>query len=276
MKLYWTADPARYSRMTTEELRNTFLPQLLYMPGETRLAYLELDRAVVGMSVPTEKELALPQEPLLRADSFLNRREMGVLNIGDSGAVTADGVTYALDNLDCLYLGRGAASVSFRSKDAGAPAVFYLLSYPAHQTYPSQLVRQRDAAPMELGSAEKSNRRSVIKYIHEGGAQSCQLVMGVTHLAQGSVWNTMPPHTHARRSEIYIYFNLAVDDRVFHLMGTPEETRHFVLSNRDVVASPGWSIHAGAGTSAYSFCWGMGGENRDYTDMDVVAPEALR
>jgi 4-deoxy-L-threo-5-hexosulose-uronate ketol-isomerase len=187
-----------------------------------------------------------------------------------------NGKCHSLENLDCLYIGRDNAEVSFESKDPSSPAVFYLLSYPAHTAYPVALVRKEEASPMVVGSAETCNLRTVSKYIYLGGVQSCQLVMGVTHLHAGSVWNTMPPHTHMRRSEVYLYFNLAQDAVAFHLMGPPGETRHILMKELQAVISPGWSIHAGVGTRAYSFCWGMGGENQDYGDMDVAAITDLR
>jgi 4-deoxy-L-threo-5-hexosulose-uronate ketol-isomerase len=243
----------------------------MYAPGEIRLAYIELDRAVAGMATPIAAPLALPTPSALRANYFLERRELGALNIGGEGTIVVDEKLFQLSNLDCLYLGRGNRKVEFASADAAHPAVFYLLSYPAHAEYPLALVRKEDAKPTELGSPENANHRMVCKYIHMQGARSCQLVMGVTHLREGSVWNTMPPHTHMRRSEIYMYFNLGEKDRVFHLMGPPDNTRHLIMANRDIVVSPGWSIHAGAGTHAYSFCWGMGGENQDYADMDPLA-----
>jgi 4-deoxy-L-threo-5-hexosulose-uronate ketol-isomerase len=276
MKTYMMADPVRYPHMTTRELRETFLIDSLAVPGELRLAYVDLDRAIVGMASPMEKQLTLPTDEMLRSDYFLERREIGVLNIGGSGGILVDGESFALKNLDCLYIGRGNKNVSFESHETTNPAVFYLLGYPAHATYPVTLVRKEDAKPTQLGGRETANHRTVYKYIHLQGARSCQLVMGVTHLQDGSVWNTMPPHTHMRRSELYMYFNLGADDRVVHLMGPAEETRHLILANREVVVSPGWSIHAGAGTRAYSFCWGMGGENQDYADMDGVAIRDLR
>jgi len=276
MKTYLMADPVRYKRMTSVELRESFLIDSLFAPGEIRLVYVDLDRSVVGMASPLDKALLLPTDSMLRADYFLERRELGALNIGGSGSIRVNGESYAVSNLDCLYIGRGNAEVQFESKDAADPAIFYLLSYPAHHVYPTALVRKEDANPTELGSSENSNHRVVCKYIYLQGAQSCQLVMGVTHLQPGSVWNTMPPHTHMRRSEIYMYFNLEEQDRVFHFMGPPGETKHLILANREVVVSPGWSIHAGAGSRAYSFCWGMGGENQDYSDMDVVAVSRLQ
>lgn len=276
MKICLMADPIRYPRMNTREIRDAFLIDSHYVPGELRLSYVDLDRAVAGFASPQEKAIALPADGELRAQYFTERRELGVLNIGGGGAVVVEGKSYLLANLDCLYIGRGNREIFFYSDDKASPAVFYVLSYPAHASYPVTLVRKQDAEPMPLGSAETCNQRTVCKYIHQGGPKSCQLVMGVTHLQPGSSWNTMPPHTHMRRSEIYMYFNLPGDARVFHLMGPAEETKHIVMANRDIVVSPGWSIHAGVGTSAYSFCWGMGGENQDYTDMDAVAVDNLR
>lgn len=276
MKTILMADPHRYSRMTTQELRDTFLLSGMNRPGSITLYYLDLDRAVVGMAVPVKEPIALTAPPELRAQYFTERRELGVLNVGSAGAVHVNGSTQELANLDLVYIGRGNPDVRFESKDPAQPATFYLLSYPAHAQYPVSVVRKEQAQPTELGSAETCNRRTVYKYIHAEGAKSCQLVMGVTHLHPGSAWNTMPPHTHMRRSEIYLYFDLPEDARVFHLMGPPDETRHIVVANREVVASPGWSIHAGVGTSAYKFCWGMGGENQDYSDMDPAPTVTLR
>ena len=276
MKTHLTADPVRYARMTTGELREAFLIDSLAAQGEVRLCYVDLDRALVGMVIPLGQQLALSSDPALRSEYFLERRELGALNIGGNGKIRVDSETYSVKYLDCLYVGRGKREVFFDSDDATNPAVFYLLSYPAHCAYPVTLVRKDDARPEELGSKETCNHRVVYKYIYLGGAKSCQLVMGATHLRAASVWNTMPPHTHMRRSEIYMYFNLGSEDRVMHFMGLPDETRHIVMSNREVVVSPGWSIHAGVGNRAYSFCWGMGGENQDYADMDAVPIERLR
>lgn len=276
MKTYLMADPKRYPTMNTAELRETFLLDELCEPGAVRLAYVDLDRAVVGFAAPLNDPLELTADPMLRASYFTERRELGALNIGGPGSIQIDGKRYPLENLDCLYIGRGSQKVLFESADAANPAVFYLLSYPAHAAHPTTLVRKGEANPVEMGSAETCNHRTIYKYIHAAGAKSCQLVMGVTHLKPGSSWNTMPAHTHMRRSEIYVYFNLAADARVFHLMGPAEETRHMVMRDREIVVSPGWSIHAGVGTRAYSFCWGMGGENQDYADMDPVPVDTLR
>jgi 4-deoxy-L-threo-5-hexosulose-uronate ketol-isomerase len=276
MKTYLMADPVRYPRMNTTELRETFLIESLYEAGALHLAYVDIDRAIAGIAAPVASPIKLPTDPALRAEYFTERRELGVLNIGGAGAVSVGGDHYILENLDCLYIGRGNPDVVFQSQDPHAPAVFYLLSYPAHGVHPTALVRRAEAQPTELGSAATCNHRTVCKYIYLDGARSCQLVMGVTHLEPGSSWNTMPAHTHMRRSEIYMYFNLPEDARVFHLMGPPEETRHIVVKDREVVVSPGWSIHSGVGTQAYSFCWGMGGENQDYADMDPAPLSSLR
>jgi 4-deoxy-L-threo-5-hexosulose-uronate ketol-isomerase len=276
MRTLLMADPVRYPHMTTEELRETFLLGGLEQAGAIQLAYVDLDRAIVGMAVPLESPLALPTSPELRASFFTERRELGALNIGGPGTVHVGSCSHSLDNLDLLYIGRGNADIHFESKSDSAPAVFYLLSYPAHASYPVTLVKKEDAQPAELGSADTCNRRTIYKYIHLGGAKSCQLVMGVTHLHKGSAWNTMPAHTHMRRSELYLYFDVAENARVFHLMGPPQETRHLLVSNCEVVVSPGWSIHAGVGTQAYKFCWGMGGENQDYADMDPAPLENMR
>lgn len=270
------ADPVRYPRMTTDEIRESFLLNGLCEPGKIHVKYVDLDRTVIGMAAPVDSPIALPTYPELRATYFTERRELGVLNIGGAGIVRVQGKSYELENLDVLYIGRGNAEVNFESKDKAAPAVFYLLSYPAHTSYPVTVVRKAEANPTTIGSAETCNLRTICKYIHQAGAKSCQLVMGVTHLHEGSNWNTMPPHTHDRRSEVYMYFNLPDDARVFHIMGPAAESRHLVMANRDVVVSPGWSMHSGVGTRAYSFAWGMGGENQDYADMDPAPIQSLR
>ena len=275
MKTILMADPVRYPKMASRELRETFLIEGLDRPGQIQMTYIDLDRAVVGMAVPMADPIVLPTYPELRAAYFTERRELGVLNVGGTGLIHVGATSFQLDNLDVLYIGRGSEEVRFESQTA-SPAFLYLLSYPAHSSYPVTLVRRADAQPAELGDAKSCNRRTVYKYIHRGGAKSCQLVMGVTHLHEGSAWNTMPAHTHMRRSEVYFYFDVAEGARVFHLMGPADETRHIVMKNHECVVSPGWSIHAGVGTGSYKFCWGMGGENQDYADMDIVPIEALR
>jgi 4-deoxy-L-threo-5-hexosulose-uronate ketol-isomerase len=271
MRLIQVADAVRYPRMTTEELRAAFLVDKLFQPGRIDLAYVDLDRTVIGSAVPLEKPLPLETDPDLRADYFTERRELGILNIGGLGTVVVNGVVYELNNLDALYIGRGNENIAFTSRDVSTPAEFYLLSYPAHTSYPSAKIESCSAEPVTLGSPDTANHRRINKLIYLDGTQSCQLVMGFTQLTLGSVWNTMPPHTHMRRSEVYLYFDLSPADRVMHLMGPAHETRHIAVANKQVVISPGWSIHAGVGTASYTFCWGMGGENQVYSDMDPLA-----
>jgi len=276
MKILTMADQVRFQRMTTAEIRDMFLLDGLCKPGEINFEYVELDRAVVGYAAPVASAIELPTYPELRAEYFLERRELGALNIGGAGTVTVDGKEYELNNLDVIYAGRGSKKVTFASKDKSKPACFYIMSYPAHKEYPVAVVKKEESTPMETGSLETCNKRTICKYIHLGGARSCQLVMGVTHLAPGSNWNTMPAHTHVRRSEIYMYFNMPESARVFHLMGAPSELRPVVMADKEIVASPMWSVHSGVGTQAYSFCWGMGGENQDYGDMDPAPIETLK
>lgn len=278
MKLMQMADAVRYPRMTTAELRETFLLEAAFVPGAITAAYVDLDRAVIGGAVPTEKLLTLETYPELRSEYFCERRELGVFNVGGAGTVTVDGNAFPLGKLDVLYVGRGSKSVTFASADGGAPAAFYLLSYPAHAEYPTKSVTfaELQAGAVHLGSEETCNKRSIYKAIFLDGIRSCQLVMGFTLLAPGSNWNTMPPHVHMRRSEIYFYFDVDAAQRVMHLMGPADETRHLVMSDRDIVVSPGWSIHAGVGTKSYGFCWGMGGENQRYDDMDPVLIAVLK
>jgi 4-deoxy-L-threo-5-hexosulose-uronate ketol-isomerase len=271
MRLIQVADPVRYPRMTTEELRAAFLVDALFEPGCISTAMIDLDRTIVGSAVPVDGPLALESDPDLRAGYFTERRELGILNIGGAGSVEVSGKVFELGNLDALYVGRGNERVSFLSRSGSVPAEFYILSYPAHATYPTVKIESGELEPTLLGSAKTANERRITRLIHLGGARSCQLVMGITQLAEGSVWNTMPPHTHMRRSEVYLYFNLAPAERVIHLMGPANQTRHIVVANKQVVVSPGWSIHAGVGTENYSFCWGMGGENQVYSDMDALA-----
>jgi 4-deoxy-L-threo-5-hexosulose-uronate ketol-isomerase len=276
MNIVQMADAVRFPSMTTSELRETFLLEGLFREGEIEMRYVDLDRAVIGAAVPTSATLTLETSPELRADYFLERREIGVLNIGGSGVVSVNGEQFALDKLDCLYVGRGNETVTLASDDEHNPAAFYLLSYPAHTTYPIALAKFKELEPVHLGSSDSCNKRSIYKAIFLDGIRSCQLVMGFTLLAPGSSWNTMPPHTHMRRSEVYCYFDVDPSQRVLHLMGPATETRHLVMRDREVVVSPGWSIHAGVGTKSYGFCWGMGGENQRYDDMDVLSIADLK
>ena len=269
-----TAEQAR--GMGTEELRARFLVRELFRPGALELRILDLDRVVLGGAVPTDRPLRLEAPEHLRAAYFCERRELGVLNIGGAGRVTVDGTEHPLAERDVLYVGRGSRDVAFASDDASRPARFYLVSYPAHAAHPTTRVTAGDAQGGALGSAERANKRTIYRYIHAAGAQSAQLVMGVTVLEPGSVWNTMPAHTHARRSEVYLYFGLPEDAVVLHLMGEPTETRTLVARDGEVALSPGWSVHAGCGTASYAFCWAMGGENQDYADMDPVDPRTMR
>lgn len=264
------------ARLATDELRAQFLVTDLFTLGALTLRPVDLDRVILGGAVPTDAPLRLPAIDYVCAEYFCERREIGVLNTGAAGTVTVDGTTYPLAAHEVLYVGRGSREVTFASEVATAPARFYLVSYPAHAAHPTTRVAVADADVLELGTAVSANARLVRRYIHAGGARSAQLVMGVTTLAAGSVWNTMPCHTHLRRSEVYLYFDLPPDAMVLHLMGEPTETRTLVARDGDVALSPGWSVHAGCGTLAYSFCWAMGGENQDYADMQMVAMEDVR
>ncbi|HEX2606769.1 MAG TPA: 5-dehydro-4-deoxy-D-glucuronate isomerase [Flavisolibacter sp.] len=268
--------PDDFKRYDTARIRERFLLSGIMEPGAIRLRYTLYDRMIVGGIVPGDKELVVPVYPVLRSDYFLERREMGVINVGGQGGVSVDGTDYTLDKLDCLYIGKESRDIRFTSADAGTPAIFYILSAPAHARYPTTLLKREQAESNVLGSLETSNHRTIYRYIHKNGLQSCQLVMGLTLLEKGSVWNTIPPHTHNRRMEAYFYFDLPENQVVFHYMGTPDETRHILMKNHEAVVSPPWSIHAGSGTSSYGFIWGMAGENLEYSDMDAVNLSELR
>ncbi len=276
MSLHTLPDAVRAARMTTDELRASFLVQGLFQAGTINLRRIDLDRLVLGGAVPLACPLTLEAPADLLASFFCERRELGVLNIGAPGGVSVDGTSYALANRDLVYVSRGSRAVTFSSDDAANPARFYLVSYPAHADHPTSLVQASSVQSGELGSTEQANRRRIARYVHAAGVQSAQLVMGMTALEPGSVWNTMPAHTHDRRTEIYLYFDLPETAVVFHQMGEPTETRHLIVRNGEVALSPTWSIHAGCGTSSYAFCWAMGGENQDYADMQVVDVNTLR
>ena len=275
MGIRYTVGRDAYTRMTTQELRDAFLVDV-FEPGAITLLYCEVERVIVGGAVPTRGTLALEAGKELAAEYFCQRREVGILNVGGRGTVMVDGAGYEMERLDGLYVGRGSKEVVFASEDHKAPARFYLASYPAHTAYPTSPARQAEANALDMGSMEDANRRTIYQYIHEKGIQSCQLVMGFTVLEPGSVWNTMPCHTHERRTEVYMYFGLAEGSRVFHFMGPGNETRHLAVAEGQAVLSPMWSIHAGCGTGAYSFCWAMGGENKRFDDMDGIAISDLR
>jgi 4-deoxy-L-threo-5-hexosulose-uronate ketol-isomerase len=262
--------------MNTEELRSAFLSGNLVEDDKIEWLYTHYDRVMAGGAKPVNKKLSLEVHPELKADHFLERRELGAINVGGMGRIRADGKVYELDKLDCLYLGKGTREISFESVDADAPAIYYLLSAPAHAVHPVQFLGKDKALPSDMGASETSNARTIYKYIHAQGIKSCQLVMGLTILKSGSVWNTMPAHTHTRRMEAYFYFDVPEGQRVFHFMGEPVETRHLLVGNHQAVISPPWSIHSGCGTSNYSFVWGMAGENYTYTDMDRVPIGDLR
>ena len=257
--------------LDTTGLRAAFLAEGLFRDGEVRLCYTHYDRMIVGGAVPDGAPLTLDHVPETGTPGVLDRREMAVVNIGSSGIVTAGGKPHALDRGDVLYLGMGSGPVTF----SGAGR-FYLVSAPAHATHPTRLIRIAEARQVKLGSMETSNDRTIHQFVHPDVMPSCQLVLGYTRFAPGSVWNTMPAHIHDRRMEAYLYFDLAPEARVFHMMGEPHETRHLVVRNEEAVVSPPWSIHCGAGTGAYTFIWAMAGDNVDYRDMDMVAMEDLR
>jgi 4-deoxy-L-threo-5-hexosulose-uronate ketol-isomerase len=259
-----------------EELRRQFVVGGLFQPGAVNLHWWETDRTVLSAAVPLAAPLALPNDPALRSTFFLERREAGIINLGGPGTVTVDGRAYAMNPHDALYLGRGAKEVTFASAAAGQPARFWLQSYPAHAAHPTHHVVFSEALGAKLGARETSNERTLFKLIHPGAVATCQLVLGFTRLEPGSVWNSIPPHTHLRRSEVYLYFNLPPAHAVFHFMGEPSATRHVVVHDSEAVLSPPWSIHCGAGTTAYSFVWCMGGENQEFADMDPAPVAALR
>lgn len=265
----YPAHPGEAKTYDTERLRRNFLIRDLFLPERLNLVYSHVDRMIVGGACP-RMPISLPAGDTIKAEFFLSRRELGVINIGSGGSITVDGVKHGLGRLDGMYIGMGAREVVFMSDNPDGPARFYLNSAPAHQTYPTTRIAQSDITPTNLGTMEEANQRRLYKFIHPEGVRSCQLVMGMTALLPGSVWNSMPCHTHDRRMEVYLYFNLAPNTAVFHLMGEPEETRHIVVRNEEAVISPSWSIHCGAGTGNYTFIWGMAGENQTFSDMDSV------
>lgn len=276
MDVRFSTDPESFRRMTAGELRRMFLIEGLFASDALPMVYSETDRSIVGSAVPVKKELELKSSKReMAAEYFTERREIGVINIGGEGVISAAGKDYLMKYADALYIGRETGNVRFRSTRKGAPAQFYFVSYPAHRKYPTEKSGISDAEATALGSPEGANVRTIHKYIHPNGIQSCQIVMGFTELAPGSVWNTMPPHTHQRRSEVYMYFGLPVGGVAFHMMGPPDETRHIVVRDRQAVLSPSWSIHAGVATASYRFIWSMGGENQVFDDMDGVEPAGI-
>ncbi len=274
MKLHYFPTPEATNTLSTDELRDRFMIGGLVQPGTVTAHYTDLDRMIVGCVVPTSSPLSLPSAKETGTSYFLERREIGILNIGAPGKVRVGATAYELGNLDCLYIGLGEKEVTFES-NAGGQAQFYFISTPAHAKHPTAVVRRADIKTDPIGDTAKANRRRINKLIHPDGIKSCQLVMGFTEFEPGSLWNTMPAHTHSRRTEIYLYFDLG-DNLVFHFMGEPTKTRHLVIRDREVILSPAWSIHCGAGTGAYRFVWAMGGDNQVFSDMDAVPMSALR
>lgn len=276
MEIRYLADRNRYKRMTTDELRKSYLVDSLFSRGKIQLHYIDVDRAIIGSIVPTSKRLSLSASKELASKYFAERREIGIINIGKTGTITVDRKQFKVKNRECLYIGRGSKEIVFASMKAKDPAKYYLMSYPAHTSHPTRLITRNEANKVALGSDSEANKRVIYQMIRPGVARSCQIVMGYTELAEGCIWNTMPPHTHERRSEVYMYFDLSKKARVFHIMGEPTETRSLVIKDGQAVISPSWSIHAGAGTRNYSFIWCMGGENQEFDDMDFAEMGDLR
>ena len=275
MEIRYAHHPEDFKTYTTEKMRQQFLIPSVMVPGEITLVYSHVDRIIAGGIVPIEP-LALKAGKEMGVSFFLERRELGILNVGPQGTVTLDGETHILDNTDGLYVGLGVKEVLFSSSDPKNPARFYINSTPAHKEFPTTKILRKDIQPAALGSLAQSNERKIYKYIHPLGVKSCQLVMGMTALETGSMWNTMPTHTHERRMEVYFYFNMPEDSVVFHMMGQPQETRHLVIRNEQAAISPSWSIHSGVGTVNYTFIWGMAGENQTFDDMDHVPMSVLK
>lgn len=271
----YAVSPNEARGMDTDTIRKNFLIEKMFEEGKVNLVLSHYDRYIAGGIMPVIEEVILPNPPALKAEFFLQRREMGIINVGDKGKIVADGIEYILDRKEALYLGMGTRNVTFSSLEE-SPAKFYINSAPAHHSYPSRLITRNEAEVVELGSMETANRRTIYKLIVNSVLPVCQLQMGMTELHAGSIWNTMPPHTHDRRMEVYFYFDLPENQSVCHFMGQPDETRHVWMQNEQAVISPNWSIHAGAGTSNYTFIWGMAGENLDYDDMDKTPVTALK
>lgn len=276
MEFRYATNPEDMKGYTTDKLRDEFLIESLFVKGELNMVYSHYDRVVVGGVIPTGKGLKLDAGDALRTDYFLERREIGVVNIGPEGKVVVDGDEYTLNKRDCLYIGLGKKEVTFHSTDPANPARLYFVSATAHKEYPTKVLPIKEAEPTKLGSDAESNNRTIYKYIHADGLQSCQLMMGMTLLEPNNMWNTMPAHLHDRRMEVYLYFDMEEESRVFHFMGRPDETRHLLIKNEQAVLSPPWSIHSGVGTNNYTFIWAMAGENYTFKDMDFVKMEDLK
>ncbi len=276
MEIRYATHPDHAATMDTADLRENFLIQKLFIADTIRMVYSHNDRLIVGGVMPIKPVSLQIDQKIIGGNHLLERREMGIINVGGQGNISVDGEEHSIENKDGLYIGKGAKDITFTSSDPTLPAKFYCISSPAHKSYPTAKANFAEAEPVELGDASTSNNRTIRKYIHPDGIRSCQLVMGMTSLETGSVWNTMPTHTHERRMEAYFYFDLESDQLVFHLMGEPDETRHIVVRSEEAVLSPSWSIHSGAGTSNYTFIWGMAGENQVFDDMDGVQMSDLK
>lgn len=276
MRILYGVSPHDIPSFDTNRLRAEFLIEKLFQPGHIEFAYTHVDRMIVGAAVPADKPLSFGDGVEVGTPLFFTAREMGIANLGGYGTITVDGQVFALNNRDTLYIGRGAESVTLTSDNAANPARFYMNSVPAGRDIPHRLIAQAEAKALDLGEDARANKRRLRMYIHPEVAPSCLLLMGITDLAPGSIWNTMPPHLHERRMEAYCYFDMAESDRVVHLMGRPDETRSLIVADSDVVLSPAWSIHMGAGTGPYAFVWGMTGENQAYTDVSPVAVSELK
>lgn len=272
----FASNPLDVKNYDTQRLRKEFIFDSIFSPGSINLAYSYQERFIVGGAMPVDTPIVLGVPESLRAGYFLERREMGIINVGGPGRIIADNEAFELEKKEALYLGRGVKKVEFNSQDENNPALFYLNSAPAHREYPNKLLTARDADTMTAGSPENSNLRKIHKLIVHSLVQTCQLQMGLTELQTGSIWNTMPPHLHDRRNEVYFYFDVPEGHAICHFMGEPSETRHLWLHNHEAVISPNWSIHSAAGTASYSFIWGMAGENLDYSDMDSVDIKSLK
>ena len=277
MEVRYSPDQNGFKKFTTDELRKSFLIEKLFEKNKIPMVYSDVDRSITGSAVPSGKNLKLTATKKdMAANYFAERREIGVINIGDRGSILLDGIEYKMGNRDGLYIGKGAESIEFKSVSAKKLALFYFVSYPAHSSYPTKHISFTDATPRKLGSSSDANKRTIHQYIHTGTMKTCQLVMGLTELEEGSVWNTMPCHTHQRRSEVYMYFNLKPESFVVHILGEPTETRHIIIRNRQAVLSTSWSMHSGCGTQNYSFIWAMGGENQEFDDMDWISMKELK
>lgn len=276
MEIRYSTHPDHAKAFTTEELRKHYLVDELFVLGQIKLVYSMEDRTIIGGITPSKETISLKGYDEIKAKYFLERREVGIFNVGGKGKITVDGMSYEMENKDCLYIGLGKQELLFSSESVENPAKYYLFSAPAHKEYPTQHVAFKDVEGDRLGSLENANDRVIRRMIHLEGIQSCQVVMGITQLNTGSVWNSMPTHTHNRRSEVYLYIDLDENARMFHLLGEPTETRHLVMKNEEAVISPPWSIHCGSATSNYTFIWAMAGENKTYTDMDAAPMDVLR